>query len=369
MMRHWTQALASEHFCTEFGARFHLRKLFLRTEVEEFSSFELEFITQYLVNETTLPEQTWWKALTSYEQLEIVSRLELHHVARDDSHTLWFSSTETTKECILIYGSAEAKPNDLTLAPVLKFTQGSVVGNMTLPPTLLAMKQQSSVSLPVVSEQKGSSTSSLPGGSATNVSSATWRRVKREQAFRTGIEHYSKLVIEGPADYFTLTSADIMETTAKAIGRMQCDELMRTFGLQRFLGHFRRKTFEAGSILAKEDEYTNTIYFILEGECRASVRVEDLVEKLDESKRSQTIAAEVLLYGHNARMPCATDLSIASLGPRSIVGDISMLLGMKEPTTTTAMTTVTVLALSHDDYLAACGDLNDPINAAPIDST
>lgn len=63
---HWTKALQNEHATTKLGARFHFRKLFLRNV--DFSHDELGFLLQYLTNETTLPNQAWWAALSEDER-------------------------------------------------------------------------------------------------------------------------------------------------------------------------------------------------------------------------------------------------------------------------------------------------------------
>lgn len=63
---HWTKGLTGENATTKLGARFHMRKLFLRGE--ELSQAELEYIIQYLVHETTIQEQQWWAALAHFER-------------------------------------------------------------------------------------------------------------------------------------------------------------------------------------------------------------------------------------------------------------------------------------------------------------
>lgn len=63
---HWTKELTGENATTKLGARFHMRKLFLRGE--ELSQAELEYIIVYLVHETTIEEQQWWAALTHFER-------------------------------------------------------------------------------------------------------------------------------------------------------------------------------------------------------------------------------------------------------------------------------------------------------------
>ncbi|TMW65966.1 hypothetical protein Poli38472_003731 [Pythium oligandrum] len=357
---HWTKTLSADNATTKLGARFHLRKLFLRNGVDTLSHSELEFIVLYLIHETTVGEQPWWAALSHYERLEVANRLQLQHVARDEHHTLWFTSLETKKDCILLYGAAEAKPNDLMKAPVLKFLEGSVIGNMAPPGPFRKSSSQNAL------HASDHDTLSRP-----DLSSVMWRRVKREQAFRNGQQHYSKVVINGPADYFLVTTSDIFETTARAADRLQRDQLLREYGLERFLGSVRKKTFESGAILAQEDVQLDALYFIVEGECRATVQVADLVDP-DENPfaetRQSSAAAKVLLNGHQPRSALPPQLPIATLGPRALIGDISMLLRLREPTTIQAVTTVTVLALSYEDYVKDCGDLRDPVAAAPIES-
>jgi hypothetical protein len=369
--RHWTDALAeSEHATTRLGARFHLRKLFLRASVDEFSQSELEFITQYLVNETTISEQPWWAALTLYEQLEIVNMLVLHHVVKGEDQTMWFSLRETAKDCILLYGSAEAKPVDPSFGPMLKFTEGSVVGNMRLSSSSLSSSGSLSRS-----DETTDNGNSLPAVVVSaDASPDVWRRVKREQAFRNRPHLYNKLRIIGPADFFILTSTDIARTTSKAAERLEREELLRLYGLERFLGCIRKKTFESGAVLTAENNHLDALYFILEGECRASVRVDSVVNVdpfAEQTNAVNTTAAEAMLNSHRTIMPSPrrpTQLPIASLGPRSLVGDVSMLLGLHEPATIQAVTAVVVLAVSQEDFAREVGDLRDAEVAAPIES-
>lgn len=115
-------------------------------------------------------------------RLEIVSRLKLHHVARGDEQIIWFSRNETSKDCILLYGNAEAKPIDPSAAAVLTFSEGSVVGNLNLSQSVRSHQQGHGNNEPHPLDVLATS------GSATN-----WRRVKRERQFRGALQHYNKV--------------------------------------------------------------------------------------------------------------------------------------------------------------------------------
>ncbi|GLE05513.1 hypothetical protein PINS_up014536 [Pythium insidiosum] len=387
--RHWTKAFTGEHETSQLGARFHLRKLFLRADVAEFSQTELAFIIQYLVHETTIAEQPWWAALTQYERLEMASRLRLHHVARGEERMLWFSSFEAAKDCILLNGSAEARPIDRNAAPVLRFLEGSVVGNLRIASSMLIARAGSTLSGSALTSDPSTHDRRDSLGLAADVSQTTWRRVKREQAFRNGLHLYNKITIIGPADYFLLSASDIMETILRAADRMLRDEFMRAHGLERFIGSIRQKTFEPGAVLVKEDERASTLYFIVEGECRATVQVDchdedDTTDSREDNDATETTtpkpketkaAAQVLLRGRDHLRPRVHSadlkrrvalLPIASLGPNSIAGDASVLLGLREPVTIQAVTTVTTLALSQEDFARECCELRDASTAAPI---
>uniref|UniRef100_K3WZP3 Cyclic nucleotide-binding domain-containing protein n=1 Tax=Globisporangium ultimum (strain ATCC 200006 / CBS 805.95 / DAOM BR144) TaxID=431595 RepID=K3WZP3_GLOUD len=360
---HWTKGLIGEQTTTKLGARFHLRKLFFRQE--EFSQDELEFIIQYLVHETTIQEQQWWVALAQHERLEIVSRLKLHHVAKGDEEIIWFSRNETSKDCILLYGNAEAKPIDPSAAVALSFSEGSVVGNLNLTQSVKSHQQNP------MNEQQPHTLDVL----ASSDFASNWRRVKRERQFRSALQHYNKLllffllltdplncdstphqnqklVLFGPADYLLLTSSDVLETISRAADRVERDNWVKAFGLERFAGCIRRRVFEPGVFLAKEDELLGSMYIIMEGECRASIRSDDTSRQ----PPKKTLAE------------MQDQLPIASLGPLSCVGDISVILGVPEPTTIQAITTVTALWLSQEDIAKECGDLRDPVIVASIEN-
>lgn len=119
----------------------------------------------------------------TWSRLEIVSRLKLHHVSKDEEQVLWFSRHETTKDCILLYGRAEAKPIDPAAAAVLTFTEGSVVGNLALPQGVLPQ-----------SSNGPSSLDALASSGSTN-----WRRVKRERQFRGALQFYNKVRASSPS--------------------------------------------------------------------------------------------------------------------------------------------------------------------------
>lgn len=106
-----------------------------------------------------------------------MSRLKLHHVRKDEEETLWFSRHEATRDCILLYGSAAAKPVDASAAPLLRFPEGSVVGNLALPQGVLP---------PATTEPTSFET--LASSGSTN-----WRRVKRERQFRDAQQCYNKV--------------------------------------------------------------------------------------------------------------------------------------------------------------------------------
>ncbi|KAF1334238.1 hypothetical protein FI667_g1906, partial [Globisporangium splendens] len=254
---HWTKGLTGEQTTTKPGARFHLRELFFRQE--EFSQDELEFIVQYLVHETTIQEQQWWVALAQHGRLEIVSRLKLHHVAKGEEQIIWFSRNETSKGCILLYGNAEAKPIDPGAAVVLSFSEGSVIGNLNLPHSVQSQQISTNEQQPHTLEALASS------GSASN-----WRRVKRERQFCGALQHYNKV-----PDYLLLTSSDVLETISRAADRVEQDNWIKAFGLERFAGCIRWRVFEPGAFLAREEELLGSMFIVMEGECRASIRSDD----------------------------------------------------------------------------------------------
>lgn len=106
-----------------------------------------------------------------------MSRLKLFHVRKDEEQVLWFTRHETTKDCILLYGSAEAKPVDTSAASVLSFPEGSVVGNLALPQGILSPQSGDPNSLEALA----------------STGSTNWRRVKRERQFRAAQHFYTKV--------------------------------------------------------------------------------------------------------------------------------------------------------------------------------
>jgi hypothetical protein len=93
---------------------------------------------QYLLHETKVQEQLWWQMMTLNERLEIVACMKLRHVPKDQVDCIWFSENDTSKDCILIYGSGEAKPIEKLskTLPSIKFKEGYVFGNLKLPPRI-----------------------------------------------------------------------------------------------------------------------------------------------------------------------------------------------------------------------------------------
>ncbi|RLN32220.1 hypothetical protein BBJ28_00005179 [Nothophytophthora sp. Chile5] len=364
-LTHWTSALGgTEHATTKLGARFHLRKLFLRQL--DFSLDELDFIVTYLTNETTLAEQSWWRAF-----LETASQMKLHHLGHDEEQVLWLTAMETRRAYILLYGNAQAKPIDSTAAPVLSFAEGSVVGNLGLPSRVLTQEDAFSHSTGV-SASTAAVASDL--GSGDGVTDTMWRRVKRENALRNAIHLYNKVVVYGPADYLVLT-----ETCLKSSDCLERNNWAKLFGLERFAGYFRQAVFEPGAVIAREGQQLGTLYFIIQGECRASVARDDgassdtKAESGDASSKKKkppvTTAESVLRHTHKFRWADDSQLAVASLGPKSATGDISLVLGLPEPTTVQAVTTVRTISLSQEDFVRESGDRRDPAVVACIEST
>lgn len=95
-------------------------------------------------------------------------------------------------------------------------------------------------------------------------------------------------MITGPADYLLLSASDVVETISRAADRVEQDKWVRAFGLERFAGCIRRKVFDTGAFLAKEDELQSSLYIIMDGECRASVQYSDT-----ESRVPKKTTAEV----------------------------------------------------------------------------
>ncbi|DAZ96505.1 TPA: hypothetical protein N0F65_008056 [Lagenidium giganteum] len=349
------ETLRAEQTTTKLGSRFHLRKLFLRHV--ELTESELEFVIKYLIHETTVQEQMWWRALTAYERLELVGQFTLHHVPRGEEHNLWFASIETTKDCILLYGKAEAKPIDRESTPVVNFLEGSVFGNLTLPYRLRTQLKKFQSTQPIEATH-------------APTSAAVFRRLKRETAFRDSIEKYSRVVVYGPADYFILTSTAVAGTTLKAVERVEQDNWLKSYGLDRFAGCIRRATFEPGAVLVREGEMASAVLIVIQGECRASVEIANRTTRpksSDESSKSHrkepTLAQEVLMHQHRFEVE-STQLAIATLGANSVIGDVSIMLNIPEPTTVQAITPVVALSLSHEYLLHELEVKDQPTSAS-----
>lgn len=182
-------------------------------------------------------------------------------------------------------------------------------------------------------------------------------------------------MIKGPADFLLLTSSDVTETISRAADRVERDKWIKAFGLERFAGCIRRKVFEPGAFLAREDDLQSSVFILMDGECRAWVRGEDddadhdaTVSGALHSGSKKTVAEETLLHAHKFRSQLQSQLPIASLGPLSTVGDISVMLGIPEPANVQATTVVNVLWLSQEDFARECGDLRDPVVVATVES-
>ncbi|KAF4148326.1 hypothetical protein GN958_ATG02458 [Phytophthora infestans] len=359
---HWTSALSgTEHATTKLGARFHFRGLFLRQI--DFSFDELSFIVTYLANETTICEQPWWRGLSHAERLEAASRMKMQHLHRGEEHVIWLTSMETPRSCILLYGNAEARPLNIVTTPVLNFTEGSVVGNLGAP------QNKQSIS----SETSHASSSASTAPSTSGASDNKWRRIKRENSLRKDIHLYNKIIISGPADYIVLTASDIRESGSGAADRLQW---AKQFGLERFVGYLRPTVFEPGAIVIQEGHQLTSLYLLLEGECRASVERDDTqsssITQSNEvnsssSKPPLTSAEAQLRHTRKFRWSDESQLPVASLGPKSTVGDISLMLGIPEPVTVRAVTTVNALTLSQEDFDRETSDRHDPEVVACIE--
>ncbi|KAI9998549.1 hypothetical protein PInf_003098 [Phytophthora infestans] len=359
---HWTSALSgTEHATTKLGARFHFRGLFLRQI--DFSFDELSFIVTYLANETTICEQPWWRGLSHAERLEAASRMKMQHLHRGEEHVIWLTSMETPRSCILLYGNAEARPLNIVTTPVLNFTEGSVVGNLGAP------QNKQSIS----SETSHASSSASTAPSTSGASDNKWRRIKRENSLRKDIHLYNKIIISGPADYIVLTASDIRESGSGAADRLQW---AKQFGLERFVGYLRPTVFEPGAIVIQEGHQLTSLYLLLEGECRASVERDDTqsssITQSNEvnsssSKPPLTSAEAQLRHTRKFRWSDESQLPVASLGPKSTVGDISLMLGIAEPVTVRAVTTVNALTLSQEDFDRETSDRHDPEVVACIE--
>ncbi|RAW32544.1 hypothetical protein PC110_g11110 [Phytophthora cactorum] len=359
---HWTSTLSgTQHATTKLGARFHLRGLFLRQI--DFSFDELSFIVTYLANETTICEQPWWRGLSHAERLEAASRMKMQHLHRGEEHVIRLTSMETPRSCILLYGNAEARPLNVATTPVLNFTEGSVVGNLGAPQRVHSTSSETS--------RASSSASTIP--STTGVSDSKWRRIKRENSLRKDILSYNKIIISGPADYIVLTASDVRESGSGAADRLNW---AKQFGLERFVGCLRQAVFEPGMIIIQEGHQLNALYLLLEGECRASVERDDANNpstaqsneiNSNSSKPPLTTAEAQLRHTRKFRWSDESQLPVASLGPKSTVGDISLTLGIPEPVTVRAVTTVNALTLSQEDFSRETSDRHDPAVIACIE--
>lgn len=76
-----------------------------------------------------------------------------------------------------------------------------------------------------------------------------------------------------------------------------------------------------------------------------------------------------MTHTHKFRSRALNQMPIASLGPFSTVGDISVMLGVPEPATVQTTTPVTALWLSQEDFAKECGDLRDLEILVTVEST
>ncbi|EGZ25411.1 hypothetical protein PHYSODRAFT_297075 [Phytophthora sojae] len=274
---------------------------------------------------------------------------------------------DAPRSCILLYGNAEARPFNLATAPVLNFTEGSVVGNLGASPRMRVHHESKS------SGSSHASSSTTAATAAVGVADSKWRRIKRENTLRNDIHLYNKVIISGPADYIVVTESDVRETGSGAADRLQWAKM---FGLERFVGCLRQAVFEPGAIIVREGHQLSHLYLIVEGECRASVERDDTnrpstVQFTDASSTSSklplTTAEAQLRHARKFRWSDDFQLPVASLGQKSAVGDISLVLGIPEPTTVRAVTTVHALSLSQEDFLRESSDRHDPVVLACIE--
>ncbi|GMF16411.1 unnamed protein product [Phytophthora fragariaefolia] len=286
--------------------------------------------------------------------------MKLQHLRRGEEHVIWLASMEAPRSCILLYGNAEARPFNLTAAPVLNFTEGSIVGNLGVSPQMPTHQSKAS--------RMNHALSSTTATAATlGVSDSKWRRIKRKNTLRSDIHLYNKVTILGPADYIVLTESDVRETGSGAADRLQWAKM---FGIEKFVGCLRQTVFESGATIVREGHQLSHLYFIVEGECRASVQRDDTntlstIQSIDASLTSSkpllTSAEAQLRHARKFRSSDVSQLPVASLGPKSTVGDISLVLGIPEPTTIRAVTTVHVLSLAQEDFLRESSDRHDPV--------
>lgn len=127
-------------------------------------------------------------------------------------------------------------------------------------------------------------------------------------ADQLGALSWRQLVITGPGDYMLLTSSDVVETISRAADRVEQDKWVRAFGLERFAGCIRRRVFETGALLANEDALLSSLYIIMDGECRASVRCTSAG-----TRTPKKTTAEVRT---TSPYPCAAGESSYSASPR-----------------------------------------------------
>ncbi|KAI9998511.1 hypothetical protein PInf_002902 [Phytophthora infestans] len=213
---------------------------------------------------------------------------------------------ETPRSCILLYGNAEARPL-----------------NIVTTPSRFIFSKHSPVN----------------------------KRIKRENSLRKDIHLYNKIIISGPADYIVLTASDIRESGSGAADRLQW---AKQFGLERFVGYLRPTVFEPGAIVIQEGHQLTSLYLLLEVNSSSS-------------KPPLTSAEAQLRHTRKFRWSDESQLPVASLGPKSTVGDISLMLGIPEPVTVRAVTTVNALTLSQEDFDRETSDRHDPEVVACIE--
>ena len=318
-------------------------------------------IVGYLDQSTLIKMEAWFMILSTSNKRNIFRSLKYRKVKDDHGLQFEMNSTTPTNYYVILRGNCTIT---LPRGKIFNLRAGDTFGGLQMPPNLM----QYASDVKDRSSYKGRETTSENMYKQPIVG-------KNQRAWKNG---KVSVTIPKGGEIAILNSRDVKEILEKISLKLSMSSLLTSLGLRCMEGKLKLQTFKAGSVLQTEGSPVERVYTILSGECtcvKKNVTVpetdfgHEASRKFGGSSYAESGATFDNRVGRKVELKkivlpsgFTSNVSTSTLmlyGPKSIVGDVEVLLGGNADTTVVCKGDVMSVSFNADDFRERLGNYTD----------
>ncbi|GMH67857.1 hypothetical protein TrRE_jg8183, partial [Triparma retinervis] len=323
-----------------------------------------EKIVKYLDQSTLAKIESWHMVLSTNQKKSFYRALQYRKIVDDHGLHFEMNCTSKTNYYILLRGSCSVT---LPTGKVFNLRAGDTFGGLQMPPNL----EQYAADVKARGNYKGRET----------LSEVMFAKSFGGRKLRAGRGDKINVTVPKGGELAVLSSKDVREILEKISLKLSISSLLTTLGLRCMEGKFKVQKFKAGAVLQAEGSVVKRVFAIISGECTC-VKKTVIVPETDNGKEGggftatggssfaesgvnfdkRTGGRKVKLKKIVLRSGFTSNASTSNLmlyGPKSIVGDVEILLGTNAETTVVCNSDVMCVGFDAEDFRERLGNYTD----------